>query len=1756
MPKHISTPKQGGGGGYTFEDKVSASYLVKMLAGEPQLTASDGVIETIHFQMRVDGWFLDDLVLKLGTARGGTSRVGISIKSNNQLTDNGFPAEFTTAVWEQRLHVESEVFDVRSDYLALATSTAEIEVTTAWNSLLRKAIDADSRSFADRITTPHYANEIERKLFSSLHCPESLGSSSPANTAELLKRLRHFQFDFENVPSESEISQVAKCRDLLSEADLTTAESLWTRLKQVARELATSGGELTREGLASRLRPYFSLKEFPDYASDWLRIAEDFDVRTSLVRDNLGGLLSLDRDELKKLSPDDAISVLVGASGSGKSVLVKQYEYSMRAGKHRVWLNATDLNTARPNTLLGELRLSHNILELVSGTIAEGGTIVVDGVERLNGTGIAALTAILQAARIEGGNSPWHFVFTCVFERWDGVSRAIRAELGNVLNAKVVPIEFDFGKHRQTIIQAFPNLTALLQRPQLFQLFKNLKVLDLLVSNAALTSNTNTWVGETDFIDWFWEHVVSRSENGPACSRFAQKLSSEEADRYLSQIPVTECESDECRLAPELEANGVLTVRKDQFQFAHDLLGDWSRSRLIASQGTLATTTIHAKAENPRWHKAIRLYGLRLLEDRAFGLDAWSELLNELSAGGKHTIEQDLVLESVIFAANADERLSQVWPMLTADKGIRLTRLLRRFLHVGTLPDPLVVDGSTSAAAAALHRYPFWPLWGPVLRLLHKNRAEAIPLSVDEATQIARLWIENSADDWPMREEAAAILLNATAWMIERMHLKSSYSDFEHSEKVFSRLLIAASVRPDEVEQLALRLSERRDESPFSSKSYNDGDTEVDGSSFEDASDISERTLHDPWPLGPRRRVNHHVQNGFLTSSNPLKELYREKPDAAIEVLLALLIREPLPVNPYGEGRRFGGNHFSLDSSLDRDWRPGMFFHGPFLDFLRINPTKGIEAIVALVNFATERWRDDHLDEESVILSVAGSERPFFGSSEAYFWYRDSVSSEGVLSSALMALEKWLYDQMDQELPVAESINQVLEMGASTALLGVLAGLGRRHPSLLKSELRAIVPAWQLLAWEENYRLQQLESLLGMTMMQWVRWGEKIWEIVQKWHALPHRKVTLLDVLLRLFVGDQEMRKYLQEVRGEWQEQLDGLKGTQSAIYLEKFVRGFDENNWQETRTERGVRFDYVEPQALQERLAPGRAASETKVKLLKFPHVCRTIIDERKQLEAEELEEFWAVLQELAKQVAADDEEASTIASATLGGVAVLMLQHKKWISAQPEREKWCWEKMEEILTNPPPRPPFHVPDSISNYLWNNFAALLFPVLLSEDPDATGVRAFCADFVLAYNYSVVQDLMRSAFEHRNALGDDFYRLQHLVLLWSGVREIHIVTQGGNSVWGTPDVPFDTGKHCDELVDKFVNRSLATELPSLSDLATSTNSRILAMVKQQAKFRSEKDWDNDVERSITKRIMRSRGFDAGLLRAAFSWLTRIDEESNLAARQKWTHSVEDFLTAFLRPLGGTQESIDDEEDYSSFYSTPTDYERWFFEVVAILIPMLHVDEHPERFWQPILSFGLDRMHWVDSFLTHWFLRAARVQGVEGSFFREWKRMLDFAIGSEAWRKSNVRSHNHKEELQLQLLGISFGEFLLSDIRYLPYVTAIKPQVDLWMDRLLPNPEAAANYARFLTCPSTANHLRDGIKRLADASAKFKDWYWRDFYHLDSSLLHLLEHYWKHNSRLIKEGGAPRQNFSTLLKLLADRQIPGALELQDRIAVTP
>lgn len=1744
MAKQVATPKQVGGGGYTFEDKVSASFLVKMLRGGYPLEAVNGQIDAVRFQKRVDGWFLDDLLLLLRRPDDSTCNLAISVKSNSQITESGFPTDFRDAVWEQRLHLGTQQFDVKSDYLSLATSTIEMDVKTAWNGLLTKAIDADPVYFATRLATANYSNDKERTLFASLHCPVAIDTSkTPADTTELIKRLRHFQFDFGSPPSQDENKCILHCVELLRDGGQQQALSLWIQLKQIARELATSGGDLTRSDLANRLRGQFSLKEFPNYVSDWKRISADFTVCTERIRDRLAGSVKLVREEAELPKCQRQITAFVGASGSGKTVLAKQVATTAASREHTVWLTPADLNANSLSVQFAELGLRYPFPELVAQSIGQSGLIIVDGFERLNKDGLSNLAVLLRRARANTDSTAWSFLFTCVIDSWEPTFRALMREYGDVLSVAVDTVKFQFDRHRQQIIRAFPTVSRMLLRPHLAKLFSNLKMLDLVLSNAGEETDTTSWVGETDILEWYWTQHIQYRSDGTARSRFLQKLACAEADDFLVAVPVGAFDSDECHLSHDLVVDQVIWHRDEQFGFEHDLLGDWARTRFLLSRQHEIAELARQYSPNPRWHRAIRLFGLRLLENGS-GVEQWEHLISRLSPEDQNKIESDLVLEAVVFAGNAEALLRQAWPALIARNGILLNRFLTRFMHIATLPNP--VYGS-DLGVGTLKRIPFWPLWLPLLQLLSEKRAEAIPIATEQVTRIADLWLRYSGEDWPLRSEAAQILLDATQHIIAEIRAQDWRVDSDLSKVVFSRLLAASSVFPDEIAELALALVERREMSLLSVVEEDEADEEDGPAAFLG----SRGPRSDPWPDGPLRRVHYSVHDGFLACDDPLQNLFAMRPDTGKEVLLALLIREPLP-------KRcdfFSSNLIEfLHVDTEHDWSPSMYFHGPFLSFLRTNREKGVETIVALLNFVTDRWIDNRDDPPPTIrVSVDGEDVEFFGSSDAYYWYRESAHSPNVVVSALMALERWLYLYLEQDVRIEPVVQQILRTSRSTAVLGVLAAVGRKSPTLFNNELRVLVPVWQLQVWEENYRLQQQESLLGITMVKWERWGESIWNMVREWHTLDHRKITIGNVLFQRFITNADMRSILKAVQPRWTQEIQNL-GEEEADYLEKIALQFNEDNWQMREVKNGVALDFIEPEERAQKLAEIREANEKHMAVLTFPMTCRRLLDEQKNLEPAALEDFWRRL----KGIVDDAEQARSRGDrpedAIAGGIATLMILHQDWIDADPEREEWCVKQFSNVLHNPPPRPQFHIAESISNCHWDNFAAMLIPQALAKTPAHEGIRSLCANFAMAFNYSVSQDLMSFAFEQRESLGDDFRRLQRLVLLSSGMRNVKTITHGGNSIWDCSDVEYDIGERFNKLIDEFVDSELPAEVPNLCEIAEESTDTIVEMVRQQHVISYDESSSEEVQASIAKRIKRGRGFEPMQLRSGFSWLEHIEDVGSSSEREEIITTLENILIAVLRPLGGIDEAIADAKDNDDrFFLTPGDWDRWIFDLLAKVVPELSEDESPCRLWKPVLSFGLDRLHWVDSFISAWFIYGLRVEGCENAFFREWKKMIAFAWTKPNWRQSDVRNHRRDGELFRHLMGFSsFGHGYVEDDRYRLHIATMKPEFDKWTEEFFPHPEAISVFASFLTSPSAVDHLREGVQKIAEVSSQIEAWHWRNVYNLEYALMKLLEYDWQNNSSLILSDAEVRRQFSTILKTMLDRQSPQAMELQDQV----
>ena len=246
--------------------------------------------------------------------------------------------------------------------------------------------------------------------------------------------------------------------------------------------------------------------------------------------------------------------------------------------------------------------------------------------------------------------------------------------------------------------------------------------------------------------------------------------------------------------------------------------------RILLGEGPLSSPASRERAILPRWHRAVRLFGQRLLEQSADGCEQWERAVAQADDGSEAgAILGDLFLESVFLATNARELLERTWPALCANSGKLLNRLLKRFLYVATLPDPrlsLIMEGEGDAAQwEHLMRLPYWPYWVPVLTGLHAHRAEAATLAPHNAASICALWLRTMPAEvapgyaMPWRREAAELSL-AIGREIQGCNAEGNYYSDGLDKIAYEAVLWSAPELPNEVGALCLQLAERRNLAP------------------------------------------------------------------------------------------------------------------------------------------------------------------------------------------------------------------------------------------------------------------------------------------------------------------------------------------------------------------------------------------------------------------------------------------------------------------------------------------------------------------------------------------------------------------------------------------------------------------------------------------------------------------------------------------------------------------------------------------------------------------------------------------------------------------------------------------------------------------------------------------------------------------------------------------------------------------------------
>lgn len=666
VSKKVATPKQTAGGGFAFEDKVVGYYLAWMLSGTSPLKAK-GTIGRIDCQVFVDGWEgFDDLLITLSN-KGHRHRCAFSLKSNPQFNKKSAPSSLVRSAWSLLLHLNSEIMDIERDGFGLICVPHPDPPKIAIQSILIKARGQTPTQLFERLPDSGYASDVERNIHNSCSCPSDLvpGLNKEQKLAgNLLKRLSVIELDFENADSSSEATALFLCSTLVADGAQVTAQNLWNALCQKAQSIRKAGGGISREELLSEIRSNIELKELPDFSEDWHHLEVWYEMEVSAIKDRIAGTTQINRDDLtakimSSLQETRFVSV-VGASGTGKTVIAKRVSAEFRETGLVLWLKGERLRPGYVEALGSHHHLRHPLKEVIGNGKSQNGLIVLDSGERLlNEDDFNEICLFLHMLGIGRAGSVWRLLVICREESWDRVQLSLTHAFGQTMQWEPVNIDYPDYETLTSVWKEFPALRTLAVRPHLAQVMKNFKVLDLLanVIKAGRNPDARSWVGESDLIRWYWEQAVRSGQDGSQRSVLLCKLAEGYADSGRFETPETDLAPDNLTIVGNSSDLLCTDTERGVIFFAHDLIAEWSRFQVLLSHEQDLATYCADRFTNPRWHTALRLYGISLLEKENSG-EKWKAAITNYPKA------RDCLLESLVFAGNSEGLVNSTWPVL------------------------------------------------------------------------------------------------------------------------------------------------------------------------------------------------------------------------------------------------------------------------------------------------------------------------------------------------------------------------------------------------------------------------------------------------------------------------------------------------------------------------------------------------------------------------------------------------------------------------------------------------------------------------------------------------------------------------------------------------------------------------------------------------------------------------------------------------------------------------------------------------------------------------------------------------------------------------------------------------------------------------------------------------------------------------------------------------------------------------------------
>lgn len=1729
------------GAGFEFEDRISAWLMMKMLTGE-QAPAIGGTGTQIQAQVSTLGWRIDDLLLTIHDNADSPRRLAISVKGNLQVSASGLPADFVKRAWEQWLDPQS-LMSRSGDGLALVTLGTHPAFDPTWREVKYACSGSDAALAMSRIRS----NPKQSTVFDSVRQPdEAKPAASDEETIELIRRLHVLPVDFQLPYSEKESEAKARCRQILASGDATEAEKLWKRLINVANEVRLSLGTITLPDLWSLLRKEFDLVGHPDFGRDWLtlsRITSDCKARVATSLPS-GYAVPRPDEELAlgtKISAN-AVTVVFGDSGSGKSALAKNVLNAQFGAWTQVWFAPDDLKTALSASRRGTLPLVHPLNEILIATANAKNVLVFDSAERIESIEFGVIRQLVEAILSptdQTGDGAWHVVVITQTQSW------IEGQEAMLGDHRVAP--FELGPLNTLDVMkalwASPSLGWLTGHQETIAALTNLKTLGWVVqAGAALGSNPSGLASHTAIADSLWKYWTGGRADAQALTmRLASREASFERSFALTDLNPADVATFTQRPA---ELPLYLNQRTNHIEFEHDLAADWARFQFL-KQFSTDTARWAPLAENPLWANALRMLGQFLLRQPSENGTAWDTAF-EAAEAAELRLAGDILLDALCLDPEAERFLTERVELLLADRATHLSRLLVRFHHTGTVPADgmLGISSSIGLYIETRFRSVIIGRWPPVLRFLIAQRERLGALASPAVAKIIQTWLTGTPSELdngmqaPFRRELTDLVLAmARTVQVEKGH---GVMYLTHEPLLYTAPLAGAADLPDEVGAWALELAGRRkitDEVTARIAKVRRQQAEQHAKRLR--TDREYREQHEarrrippsigpirdrlpPWPLGATRRVDMDFHTACL-NENGIVPLMRALPDVAAEVLLALVI-EDQPEREYGSSR------LEVELGLDyaRDGYPTVFWKSPFFPFLQIAPDVALKALIALVNFCTARWAAEVMKGQDgpaphIILQLTeGEAKAFTGWWQVFDWTQSNSNGNGNMFCALDALERWLTLQIDAGIDITPRLSHILHETDSVALIGLLVNVGKYRPSLLSGALAPLLSDPHVFIWDQE-RVKNINY--NFDSLTWSRAGQTVFDLARDWTLAPHRQKQLLDVAIDLLKTDSGVAARLQALIPTWSIPKDPKEAIEFKLVAAMLNRvNYRAANDLKTGTEVLV---FACPTDISLEVQSWQDKHAKPLQYLLLPGQCEKILQVHQALDDNQATYLYKLLRDCETD-AASDEGTRTVCCIALA--ATLIVLGGNGLATMPDAREHILSIIrtavgkiasagQEIRNNRigPLRDELKFAAHAAMHLWMQdddraieWERSVICLLTSGDAGAAGV------------------VVGNAYARRQQLGSAWWRILQVGVLWSGLVLLSPRPGGDESVeqtWG-------------RWLARLRRLPLRGKNATVDDLRlgrVATGCERLDFDRRMRKFTSgDTMW-------LGKPEHRSGiGLDSQYLEVLFHWLI------NGTGPGDWAEDVRLVNHLWAYEIEHAKARA---KDRTGEYDLPS--QHFGYDLLRKLseLSLAAPETEATAIWESVLTHGPEAHYAVQHFISGLFLRLSKGED-PAAFERVWRAATEYGLAA-SWEKNHLWFYG--ERLLCDLLGFGNEDAL----RALQAGAALRMHdiYERWADAHLGrDEECVARFCYFLTTEFGAPLRLEGLRWIAAMlKTKSPSGYWyRDG--TGGALVELLNTSLNQSGHALVNDGHARQALLEIAAVLASKNIPAALGLQERIRV--